>query len=43
MSLNKYAVEGVGNDILFIKDNKVVGKGKSQAAYGDEWVGVNYL
>ena len=43
MSIIKYAVEGVGKDILFIKDNKVVGKGKSQVAYGDEWVGVSYL
>lgn len=43
MSIIKYAVEGVGKDILFIKDNKVVGKGKSHVAYGDVWVGASYL
>ena len=43
MLIIKCAVNTVGNDILFIKDNEVIGKGKCVIAYGSDWVGVNYL
>lgn len=34
------ACENVGKDVLVIKDNKVIGKGRSVTMRGDEWVGI---
>jgi hypothetical protein len=34
------ALQNVGKTVLFIKDNKVVGKGRGQIGRGDEWHGI---
>lgn len=34
------AIQGVGQNVLFIRDNKVVGIGRSQIMHGDDFVGI---
>lgn len=34
------ALQNVGKTVLFIKDNKVIGKGSSQIGHGDDWHGI---
>ena len=35
-----YAVESVGKDVLLVQNNQIVGKGVSQIARGDVFVGI---
>ncbi len=37
------ALDSVGRDVLFIKDNKVVGKGRSQVGVSNEYQGCSFL
>lgn len=36
------AVENVGKDVLVVKDNKVIGKGRSLIMHGDDWIGIRF-
>lgn len=36
------AVQSVGKDVLVIKGDKVIGKGRSTIMVGDEWIGITF-